>query len=339
VNYHAVSAAFSTFFRHYSRDRQVVREQLQTMADDGADVIKTAVWMGRLAPSPPASWDDYALSFPLQSDELQAVATYVQDVAEIQSRDGHELELDLSVHWDGCSQYEKDSTAATAGPCGLPWADFMARAHESVTGLMRTIAPIRRSDGRPAVALVYFISEASGDQAKPNEGRVVRELYPEFLQMAAAAGIVGSMYFIVDGQEAHALDNTYVNRSTPILSRHRSLISIYQAVQILKDAGIPLPARLDFSLYPEPDRTSVAAVLRRTFDDLATAFPGMPLGVAETRYPLDPGERTSLATAFRDEFARRGSPQRIVFWTTPDGGGSGVDVGYPFDFQTFLGGH
>ena len=93
--------------------------------------------------------------------------------------------------------------------------------------------------------------------------------------------------------------------------------------------GLEIPARIDFSLYPNPPFAyfNDATVIDRVFDDLeATAGPllGTPLryGLAETLYYAEPDLRERLGKAIAAERALRGvNPEFVTFWTTPYNGG------------------
>ena len=77
-NYHSTTgnfanAAFISLY-HDPSVRGAVIEQLQTMADTGASIVKTMLWLVGTPPDePPASWH---LSFPLSEQELSNIETY-----------------------------------------------------------------------------------------------------------------------------------------------------------------------------------------------------------------------------------------------------------------------
>jgi hypothetical protein len=96
-NYHSTTADFSnTAFvsrYHDAKVRSAVMEQLQTMADSGASVVKTTLWQVGGAVH---SW---GLSFPLAEKELSNIETYARDVAMTRRRDGGYLDLQLTLGW------------------------------------------------------------------------------------------------------------------------------------------------------------------------------------------------------------------------------------------------
>ena len=59
-------------------------------------------------------------------------------------------------------------------------------------------------------------------------------------------------------------------------------------------------------------------------------------GAAETYYFQDPTQRHLNGQAFGAEAAANSRLQRVTFWTTPDGGGDGIDNGYPFTVQDYF---
>ena len=114
----------------------------------------------------------------------------------------------------------------------------------------------------------------------------------------------------------------------PELSGHRSVYWIYRALRFMTQQGLEIPARIDFSLYPNPpfEYFNDATVINRVFDDLeATAGPlsGTPLrcGLAETLYYAEPVLRERLGKAIAAERALRGTnPEYVTFWSTPYNG-------------------
>ena len=106
------------------------------------------------------------------------------------------------------------------------------------------------------------------------------------------------------------------------------------------DQGLPIPARIDFSLYMTSTGTTYDQLLQRILDDADATLPslGVPrlYGAAETYYLADPNQRFQYAQAFATQAAQSSRLQRISFWTTPDGGGPGQDAAYPFTIEDFF---
>ena len=320
----------SPFIRRYDLGdtRALVRAQLKGMADAGAEIIKTPLWFVREPDVP----DDHAwrLGFPMTKQEAQNLHDYIADVASIRAADGHSLELDLTLLWLGCADYTQGSPETTVGGCGLSWDAFVERTKATVLAVTTAGAGIVRSDGQPAVKLIYLEGEVRiGSQN--NQDRFLLDLYPFFLRTVAADGITGSVYFWLWDKEAELLDDSFVDPLYPLLNGHRSVYWLYRSVEFMRKTGLPVPARLDFSFYPTSDSSRYATLVARAWDDMAAVFPNVPAAVVETDYQIDPARRLALGQAFATEYFRRGMPQRVVFWP----GGYGWMVGYPFDFASF----
>ena len=68
----------------------------------------------------------------------------------------------------------------------------------------------------------------------------------------------------------HYFQDSYL----PELSGHRSVYWIYRTLKFMSQQNLEIPARIDFSLYPNPpfEYFNDATVIDRVFDDLeATA--------------------------------------------------------------------
>jgi len=80
-------------------------------------------------------------------------------------------------------------------------------------------------------------------------------------------------------------------------------------------------------------------ILTRALDDADATLPSLgarkSYGAAETYYFLDDGMRKTLGQAFASEAAKSPRMQRVTFWTSPDGGGAGVNAAYPFAIEDF----
>jgi hypothetical protein len=347
VNYHATTSDFdqtdadgdgylgSAFIRSYNNPvvQAKVQQQLKSMADSGVYIIKTCLWQVE----DPASRSNYGwkLAFPLSSQELQNIQRYAQDVANICANDGHYLSLQLSLAWLWCADYTTGSSASTVGKCGLSWSEFLNRARQTVSNLYLAVESIRRPDGRKVVELIYLDGEVMV-QAKPNQERFLLDLYPYFMQKSASTGIPGSVYFIIAAQENEILDNGFTDPTYPILNGHRCLYWLYRSVNFMRTNNLAVPPRLDFSFYPTRTSSTYAALIDRVWDDIQAVFPSTQVGVAETYYLQDSNRRRALGQAFASEFLKRGIPRHVIFWTTPNGGGTGVNTGFPFDFGAYL---
>ena len=120
---------------------------------------------------------------------------------------------------------------------------------------------------------------------------------------------------------------------------------INRTLRFMTQQGLEIPARIDFSLYPNPPFIyfNDATVINRVFDDLeATAGPlmGTPLryGLAETLYYAEPNLRDRLGKAIAAERALRGTnPEYVTFWSTPYNGNQTAASMAPFDMEAFFG--
>jgi hypothetical protein len=184
------------------------------------------------------------------------------------------------------------------------------------------------------VSTVYLAAEVMIG-AKPNEDQFLRDVYPYFVQQSQAAGVLPSLYFLVEAHDQVVLDEGFVDDQYPILNGHRPLYWVYRSIDFLQREGLPVPERLDASIYPEAITITYDESLRRIFDDIAEVFPGKRVGVVETYYPVDQAERRRLGQSFLAEYQRRGLLEEVIFWTTPNAGRNGEGVGYPFDFDSY----
>jgi hypothetical protein len=331
ANFHATTANFdsSAFIRRYHLPavRARVVDQLQDMAMAGAGVVKTTLWIvGR-------GRESWRLSFPLSRQELANIERYARDVAATPRPGGGYLRLELTLAWLGCAEYTVGSPDEHVGRCGLTWSAFKTNAESTIDHLVRGVGDIVRPDGRKVVSKIYLDLEVMVG-AKPNQDRFLEDLYPFFLTQTAQAGLDGSIYFLVTSPEAEIMSDGYVDADYPILSGRQSLYWLYRSVQFLRTHGLPVPARLDFSFFPEPRKATYGELVDRVFSDFQAVFPGVRAAVAETFYLSDP-RRAELGQAFASSFLTRGLPEEVVFWTTPIKG-DGRAVAPPFDIAAFL---
>jgi hypothetical protein len=336
VNYHATGSDFATtpFIRQYNVQsvRDTVKTQLQSMANSGATTIKTVLWLVD-DPAQPMP-DQWRLTFPISTQEITNLKNYAEDVASIRAADGHKLELQISLAWLGCADYTLGSYTTTVGYCNYTWSDFLAKAKTSIDSVVATLGPITNSDGRKIVETLYLDLEIRVTD-KANQKQFLKDLYPYFLSKTNAAGLNGSIYFQIDGREAEILSSTYTNSQYPILNNRKSIVWMYEGTKFLQDNNLPVPARLDFSFYPDRVSATYASLIKRVWDDIRAVYGGIPVAVSETYYLSDATQRAALGQAFAKENQTRGMPEKTVFWTTPNGGGSGVNQAFPFDFVSF----
>lgn len=343
VNYHSTGADFSAtaFITRYHLPgvRTTVQQQLQGMADRGAAMMHTRIWM---VTSPGGSdfGEPWRAHFPLSSQEVTNLRTYAQDVAAVRAADGHRLRLDLTLLWLGDADYQMGSPATGLGFANLSSAVFTQRVNQTVASVIGAVADIVRPDGLRLVETLSLDGEVMIG-AKANQDWFLRTHYPNFVQSAKNAGLAPSLYFLAAGAQAEVLDNGFVDSTFPVLNGHRSMFWVYRSLHFLRNEGLALPQRIDFSCYPDRTTASYQTLVQRIFDDADATLPSLGLasryGAAETFYPQSNSEREALGDAFVTQRAfgsRR--LEKVQFWTTPDSGGPGVHAGYPFEVEDYL---
>lgn len=341
-NYHATSPDFeaSGFIGRYADPavRATVRSQLQGMADAGANTVKTTLWQVRSPEEPSDSLGAWKLGFPLSAQDVANLHQYALDVAAARTSSGRGLHLELGFGWLWCADYWGVGTVATTiGQCGYSWSEFLTRSRESIDGLVSAVSGLVAWDGSPLVSVAYLDGEIMIG-AKTNQQQFLIDLYPYWLSATAAGGFRGSVYFLIASEEEYVFQSNYVDGAYPILNGRRDLYWIYRSTAFMQSAGLPIPERLDVSFYPhrlDGGTPNYAALITKVWDDMTAVYPGTPVGVAETYYFADPTQRFTLGQAFAQQNDQRGMPQTLRFWTTTDGGGSGVNIGYPFDIASF----
>jgi hypothetical protein len=204
---------------------------------------------------------------------------------------------------------------------------------------------VTRADGVRVVDTIFFDDEVmipgpGETDGKANESWFLTNNYPQFISDATQAGIRPSVYFWADGNQSNVFDSTYVDSLYPILNGRRSMFWIYRSMKNMADNGLPLPAQIDFSCYLISTGATYDQVLQHILDDADATLPslGAPqlYGVAETYYLADPTQRLQYGQAFATQAALISRLQRVSFWTTPDGGGTGQEAGYPFTIEDYL---
>jgi hypothetical protein len=341
VNYHATGSDFftSAFLTRYHLPgvRDTVRSQLRDMADRGASVIKHSIWMVT-SPGNPDYGEAWRSHFPISSQESVNLRAFAQDVASTQAVDGRRLKLDLTLLWLGVADFQKGSPSTGLGYEKLPAAEFTSRVNQTVSSVVEAVKDVLRPDQRRVVETVYFNGEVMIG-AKLNEQWFLKTHYPNFHQLARNAGLQPSLYFFALASEADVLKDSFVDPAYPVLNSHRSMYWIYRSLRFLKNNGLPLPQRIDFSCYPQRTSASYSTLVQRIFDDADATLPTLGLarryGAVETYYPLANAAREDLGDAFAAQRLVNGRLERTVFWTTPDGGGTGAHAGYPLEVEDY----
>lgn len=346
-NYYATGTNFndSSFIGKYQDPnvQNTVKSQLQSMADNGATVIKTVIWLATGDPDDERGW---VSTIPLSKQQQINIYEYARDVASIQAKDGHRLDLYFAFAYNYCADYNTVKSNGTVGECGLTWSQFTDKTKESYTTLINNVSDIRRGDGQKVVKIIYLKHEVMvGTDQLPNEGRFLQDLYPDFVQKVSAAGITPSIYFQASMPEDFLLEANFTDGQYPALNGHKSMYWVWRTTEFMKQNNLPIPDRIDYSLYIDGNSKSsgipsnnYSTFVKKVLDDTEALYPGKKIGVVETHYVADKTQRDSIGQAFANEHIRRPShnPEAVIFWTAPDGGANGNIVGFPFDLSSYL---
>jgi len=343
VDYHAYGADFlhTAFITLYNDPnvRQTVLTQLQGIADEGADVISTRIWLVT-EPGTTNFGETWRATFPLSDQEQANLHQYAQDVAGIVGTKGDRLRLDICLLWLGAADYTRGNLTDGLGFTPLTPAVFTARVNTTIDKVLAALGGVNRPDGVPVVDTVYMEGEVMIG-AKANQGWFLTTHYPDFVTKVSNAGFTPAVYFIVADTQADILQLPYFDVDYPILNDHRSQFWNYRSMRFMVDNGLPLPTRIDFSFYiSDAAGADFATLLKRTLDDADATLP--PLGApklyraAETSYFIDDVQRLALGEAFGAEAGSNPRLEGVCFWTTPDGGGAGVNIAYPFRISDYF---
>lgn len=258
----------------------------------------------------------------------------------MRSATGGRLRLDLALLYLGDAQYETGKPATGLGYSqNVSAADFTSRLHSTITSVLGAVKNVTRPDGVRVVDTFYLDGEVMIG-AKKNQEWFLTTFYPSFVQEVSAAGLTPSLYFLAAASDSEVLTPGYVDPNYSILNGHRSMFWIYRSLKFMRDHALPIPQRIDFSCYPGVYGSPFATLVHRILDDADATLPslGAPrsYGAAETYYFLDPTQRHLLGQAFGSEAASNPRLRRVTFWTSPDGGGSGINAAYPFVFSDYF---
>jgi hypothetical protein len=357
VDYHATGSDFaqSAFITIYDQPgvRQLVHTQLQGMADRGATIISTRIWFVTELGTTNFG-QTWRATFPMTDQEQTNLHAYAQDVAAIQGSGGNRLRLNLCLLWLGAADYTMGSPSTVLGSSNITAAVFTSRVQTTTDKVLAAVTGVNRPDSVPIVDIIYLNGEvmiaAPGETPpKANEDWFMTTHYPRFVQVVQAAGFTPSVNFNISDTQADYLDPGYVDVTYPtVLDGHRSMFWLYRTLRFMQDNGLPLPARIDFSFYVFNSPTSIALtggvtyaqLLERALDDADAVLPTLGIqpayAVAETYYFPDTVTRGALGQAFAAEALAHNRFHAVTFWTTPDGGGPGVNNAYPFAFEDYL---
>jgi len=301
-------------------------------------------------PGTPNTHGAWALTFPMTGQEQANLHTFATDVAAVVGSGGNRLRLDLGLFWLGAADFTRGSPAAGLGFTPVSAATFTARLEATTDAVLAAVKGVSRPDGVAVVDIIYINGEvmigAPGEvQPKANEGWFMTTHYPRFVQVVQQAGFTPSVYFNISDSQANYLTPGYVDVTYPELNGHRSMYWLYRTLRFMRDNSLPLPARIDFSMYVPGDMplnagVTFAALIERGLDDADAVLPLLGVassyGVAETFYFQDATQRRALGQAFAAEAGTHTRLHAVTFWSTPDGGGPGVNNAYPFSIEDYL---
>jgi hypothetical protein len=342
VDYHSYTADFNktTFITIYNQSsvRQIVRTQLQAMADRGATTISTRIWLVT-EPGTTNFGDTWRATFPMTDQEESNLRAYAQDVAAVQGSGGNRLRLDICLLWLGAADYSMGSPSTGLGFTPVSAAVFTSRVQTTTDKVLAAVSGVTRPDGVPVVNIIY-LNGGLLVGATPNEEWFMTTHYPRFVSVVKQAGFTPSVYFSVTDTQDDVLQNDYVDVQYPILNNHRSMFWVYRAMRFMIDQGLPLPARTDFAYYVPSTGATYPQLLTRVLDDADATLPSLGAAqsyeAAEAFYFVDDTQRHQYGQAFATEAASSPRLKSVTFWTTPDGGGTGINVAYPFAFEDYL---
>ena len=349
VCYHAYGAdflrtAFVTIY-HQPQVRDTVRQQLQGMADAGATVISTRLWFVR-DPSESDFGETFRATFPISPQEIANLRQYVTDVATIVGTNGQRLRLDLSMLYLGWADYTTGSPETGLGFYrNMSSSEFTRRWEACLDGILSAATGVNRPDGVPVVDSVYFDGEVMIG-AKQNQDWFLQTHYPTFVSRTRNAGFNPTLYFNINEPAANVLDTAWRDALYADLTGYRPLFWVYRSLLFMKQQGLPLPDRIDFSLYITDlgsisvDSALFSSLVQRVLKGCEAALTplGAPraYGIAETFYFADASRRQAYGRALAAEGRRNDQLQLMTFWTTPDSGGAGVHASYPFSIADYL---
>jgi hypothetical protein len=347
LHYHSFGADIDTtgFIGVYDQPqvRQKVQTQLQEMADRGATIIKTGLWVENDA----SFHSNVGVAFPMTHQEQANIRAYAQDVSNVVGSSGNRLRLIFGLAWLQSADYTVGSPTTTIGTANLSPAEYVSRVQATTDKMLAAVGDITRPDGVKGVETIYFEGEVNlPDSETPpgsltDRGWFLVTNYPYFLIAANNVGIRPAVYFSADGDPADIFDDTYVDALFPVLNGHRSMFQVYRAVKFFRDNGLPLATdRLDFDLYMLPKGVPYETMLQRVLDDADVTLPSLNApgiyDIPETYYLLDPTARLEYGQAFATQAAMNSRLRRVIFWSWPDSGGPGQNATYPFTIEDFL---
>jgi hypothetical protein len=129
------------------------------------------------------------------------------------------------------------------------------------------------------------------------------------------------VYFLAGGQESNYLDPTWRDPWYPELDGHASMTWVYRGLRFLREQGLPIPDRIDFTTTANPPLpyTTVATVIARIYDDLQAILPTFQsppyrFAAAETFYHADPAVRVAGSKPFASERMLGRGMEGVMAW-------------------------
>jgi hypothetical protein len=226
----------------------------------------------------------------------------------------------------------------------FPLRKFISNIETTTDKVLAAVADVTRPDGVRVVDTIFFDAElAVGDTSnnKPNEEWFLSTNYARFVSVVSQTGIKPAVYFDSDFSQNAVLDDGWIDPLYPILNGHRSAYWLYRSMKFMVDQGLPIPSRIDFSLYMTSTGATYNQLLQRILDDADATLPslGAPrlYGAAETYYFVDPNQRLQYGQAFAAQALQKSRLQRVSFWTIPEGACCWQDyAAYPFTIEDFF---
>jgi hypothetical protein len=312
--------------------RTLVLQQIQQMADGGANTLKLVLQVGRM---PNDGTRNFMLAYPPNAQDLANVTQYAHDVAGVVARDGHRLRLLVGIGYQYAANFQAGDPTTGLGeaPYTQDAATFLANAQATGHSIVDAVAGIViPGTSTPVVEFLYFDGEVMIDDpvsGKKNEQWFLENLYGDFESYALSRGVTPSLHFIVDNNSA-LITGPWTDPQYAVLNDHESCYWAYRGVRWMKLHGFRIPARLDFSNYADP------SLQQRVLDDLDATLGtlgGIPrnYGVAETWYDADVNARRARGAAFAAQAYRVSS---VLFWPGYD---FNTPIAPPFVFTDFAG--
>ena len=223
---------------------------------------------------------------------------------------------------------------------------------QSYTSILNEVSDIYYPNTNTLVVKTFYLdgevlySPTPSNQSRINENWFILTHYPDFVSTVASKNITPSVYFLPNAYENIALDDNYIDLQYPILNNHRSMYWVYRSLKFMIDNNLPIPERIDMSIYPKTlDSSKFDEIINRVLDDADAVLSSLGIpsnyGIAETFYFDDINLRTKLIEALHNQssYIKNYRLKRASIWTTPyRGNGSyldGTEVGWPLHIDEY----